>query len=739
MTKLFTLLFCFFSCLGKISAQYLSHTDSTIQYTDIELIPTIELPYLDSESLLKQDEINALNGDKTLRFGLPIQVNYSLEEISLKESLSSQTERWSIRIKGPNAKGLHVIFDSLALPLNAKMFILNTNGEILQGPFEQKNISASGTFSTLPVGFNDIILCCIANPEQTPFMNLTTIIQDYRNFNQATKEFGSSQFCNINVNCPVGDPYQDIKRSVVMLLTAFNSRFCSGAMVVNTSNDGTPYVLTANHCESAPSDIFLFNYESNGCSNQDGPTMQVVSGCSIVARNSATDFCLVELNEKPPLSYNAFLSGWNRLETPPNSGVFIHHPSGDIKKITIALDPSTSDLFQGAICWATQAYSDGSTESGSSGCPMYNDNKQIVGQLFGGPASCFNSAGDYYGKLSQSWNGPTQSSRLHDWLDPTQKGLQSMTGVEYTFSTAPIDARLSNITAPIDNICDNTLLNPRIRLKNMGTQALNSVTISYSFNGNLAGTFTSSNQLSPGQSQTLNIPSIFAAYADNQTFKAWITATSPTGDNNQLNDTISSVFNMKEGKRYRLILRTDQRSLETSWKIENLFTGQQLSGADLGTLAAERTYNYDICLSKGCYKFVINDENGDGICCSSGDGNYSLRDETGTTIESGGGFEFQKEFVFCVDTVISTQNLNALEHIVVYPNPAKNELFIETNKQAHQNFLIELFDLQGRTIISKSMIHSTEMLHTSSLPNGLYVLQISSNEGALNKKVVVNH
>ena len=62
--------------------------------------------------------------------------------------------------------------------------------------------------------------------------------------------FGNSGACNINVNCPEGDDWQVENQSVALIV---NGGFaaCSGALVNNTANDGTPYFLTANHCLGA--------------------------------------------------------------------------------------------------------------------------------------------------------------------------------------------------------------------------------------------------------------------------------------------------------------------------------------------------------------------------------------------------------------------------------------------------------------------------------------------------------
>ncbi len=56
---------------------------------------------------------------------------------------------------------------------------------------------------------------------------------------------------------------KDINKKAVALIVVNNSYWCSGSLVNNTSNDGTPYFLTANHCYSNPSQwAFMFNWIS---------------------------------------------------------------------------------------------------------------------------------------------------------------------------------------------------------------------------------------------------------------------------------------------------------------------------------------------------------------------------------------------------------------------------------------------------------------------------------------------
>ena len=77
--------------------------------------------------------------------------------------------------------------------------------------------------------------------------------------------FGNSGACNINVNCPSGSAWQTEKKAVA-LITNGGFAVCTGALVNNTAEDGTPYFLTANHCLGNPNSwVYYFNHESSTC------------------------------------------------------------------------------------------------------------------------------------------------------------------------------------------------------------------------------------------------------------------------------------------------------------------------------------------------------------------------------------------------------------------------------------------------------------------------------------------
>ncbi|MBK9290407.1 MAG: T9SS type A sorting domain-containing protein [Bacteroidetes bacterium] len=271
------------------------------------------------------------------------------------------------------------------------------------------------------------------------------------------KGFGTSGPCEVNVNCSEGDNWQQQKRGVVRILVRQGSFlfYCSGSLINNTANDGTPYLLTANHCgeNASASDyaqwVFSFNYESATCTNPlVEPVYRTMTGASLVSRaipgtQSGSDFKLLRLNQNVPAWYQPYYNGWSRRNQISSTGVGIHHPDGDLKKIsTYTSQPVSSGYGTGGnnpnekywrVQWSATPNGHGVTEGGSSGSPLFNSDGLIAGMLTGGSSSCSNTSGfDFYGKFSFSWesNGQEAANQLRPWLDPLNTGQEVLQGLD---------------------------------------------------------------------------------------------------------------------------------------------------------------------------------------------------------------------------------------------------------------------------------------------------------------------
>ena len=704
-------------------------------------IPVVELNKINVEALLKEDASDSKAEGIPYRFGIDISTGYNLTNSGSWYVLSNGDRIWRLSIKSEGAFSLNFIMKNFYLPAGAQLFLFNKAGRVL-GAFTKLNNTPEREFSTSPLS-GDKVTFELFEPQnvigQSSF-EISYVIHAYRNLFGIAKDYGESGSCNINVNCPQGAHWQNEKRAVAMILTSNNTRICSGALINNVRQDGTPYFLTANHCVSGSNSntwIFMFNYESPGCTIVNGPTNQTVQGSVLRAKDTPSDFALLELTTAPPAAYNVFFSGWNAVDIPSDSSVCINHPSGDIKKITFDFDTTVSYGYSGPgnDHWRITSWNAGTTEAGSSGSPLFNKSHKIIGQLHGGLASCTNTTGyDAFGKFAYSWNtGTTPDKRLKDWLDPDNTGALSLTGIDFNTPLYSSDAALVKIDTPTtSDICLLGIF-PKITIRNYGSNILTSLTINYQLNSAPVQTTSWTGNLNYLGFSDITLPNIQVSNGP-QTLKIFVTNPDGIADQNNSNDTLSINFNVIIANPVSLNLTTDNKPEETSWKLLDS-TGSILY---LNTPLTAQTSTTDIfCLSNGCYDFVILDSSGDGLAGGMGapPGTYAIT-FLGDTLDSGGGnFGFSDTLHFCVNSagVINPEYEN---NISIYPNPASDFINIVINNFT-KNLFFELYTVNGQLIKHLELTKVQNIINVSTLKQGIYFIKVTDGNKQWRKRIVI--
>lgn len=394
----------------------------------------------DVAALLAEDEV-AADKARPFRFGQGLEVAIGVEQGGEWLDLADGRRLWRVRVESPGAYSLNLIFDRFQLPEGAELYVYNDLGAV-RGAFNADFNQPHGLFATEPLA-GDALTLEYVEPQDGDFgaLRLSEVIHAYRDI-LASEDDGKASHaaagtqkmsgaCNINVNCPLGANWQDQKRSSARLI--MGGVLCSGALINNTAQDSKQYFLTANHCYSGnPATwVFNFNYESATCNGTSG-TASTVSGSQLRVKSPQADFCLVEITPDIPANFGVYFSGWSRSTTPATTSVGIHHPQGDIKKICQDTDNAIASNFGGAPCWRVASWEQGVTEGGSSGSPLYDQNKRIVGQLYGGQATCSFLFNDYYGRFDVSWN-----SGLAQYLDPLGSGAMVLDGINDNQGSVP--------------------------------------------------------------------------------------------------------------------------------------------------------------------------------------------------------------------------------------------------------------------------------------------------------------
>ncbi|WBL42745.1 T9SS type A sorting domain-containing protein [Algoriphagus halophytocola] len=481
------------------------------------------VPKVDVQKLLQEDSLEA-NQAVPFRFGYAVDVNYDLNNSGSWYEIT-EGKVWKFRIQSPEAFSINLIFDDLVLPEGGEMYLYNEDRTMVYGPITSQNYDGgSGYFSTDLIQ-GDLITLELFEPLSSKGisrLSIFKVIHGYKNMFNTPNNFGDALACHNNVNCAAFSAWENESNSVAMVLLADNTRVCSGALLNNTCGDMTPNFLTAFHCidtgntgnnpcdgetgngvlnaaeiNRAQNWLFRFQYKSPTCTPSTEPVSWVTyNGSTFRAGSFNTDFALVEMNTRPDASTGIQYAGWSRATAPPTSGANIHHPSGDVMKISTYSAPATNSA---AINWnfgclpftnTTPASThwtvnliNGTTEGGSSGSPLFDQNRRVVGQLHGGDNGCA-PVTKHYGKIDLSWNGGgTAQTRLRDWLDPNNTGAMTTNTVD-----------IPSIDGP-DLLCSSG----SYTLQNLpaGSTATWTVTPSGQFTGSTSGSGTTAT-LTPG-------------------------------------------------------------------------------------------------------------------------------------------------------------------------------------------------------------------------------------------------
>lgn len=426
------------------------------------------LPTMDRNSYLREHPVRK---GVPLRFAQAVPVALTPQSHGRWESDGTMA-RWRLLIDAPEALNLNFGFSRFTLPDGASLELRNRNGELLVRPFTAADNDAHGELWT-PVVAGSAAELVVDVPERERRaldLELGWINRGFRAVGFAAKhqKIGNASpggDCHIDVVCtgddagvsPAIEAYRDPIRSAAVFTLGGVDK-CSGAAINNTSNDRTPYFLTAHHCgvriANAPSMVAYWNFENSTCrtpgsvtngENGDGPLSQFNSGAIFRATHVDSDATLVEFDDPLNPAHEVFLAGWSRTGTSSMSAI-VHFPNLSEKRISFDFDSVLStaahvpDFDVNGTHWKVGSWDLGSTEGGSSGAPLFDQDGRIVGQLDGGLASCGNNESDWFGKLARAWTGGgTPSSRLRDWLDPAGTGALTLDGLGETFPRVRIE------------------------------------------------------------------------------------------------------------------------------------------------------------------------------------------------------------------------------------------------------------------------------------------------------------
>ena len=412
---------------------------------------SVDLPALDVESAWWRA------GREEAELGKHLYGIVQSGSVDLAPAPGAEVHVAAVRIA--HAMGVSLHFDDLHLPAGAEMWVTDLDGTWQEGPYDFRDNDDHGRMSTgdVPGEWAVVRLSVPAGLTADVRLHIEGAAALFRDVAGVR---GGSAPCEVDVACPEIQGWECQRDATVRLSIIENggSYLCSGAMVNTTALDCRQYMLTALHCaSSADDDDFAllkvyYNYERPECGEGNGLLNRRRTGVIRLADSDdiqgsnfqGSDFLLVEVEDAIPSSWDVYYAGWDASGSGSDSGVGIHHPSGDVKKVS-TYTQNTSSISLGdfgshwRVYWVETVTDHGVTEGGSSGSHLFNEEGLSIGTLSAGLSACTNGGAgggtgpnqpDYYGKMSFHWddNPNPADEKLELWLDPSGTGQTVLHG-----------------------------------------------------------------------------------------------------------------------------------------------------------------------------------------------------------------------------------------------------------------------------------------------------------------------
>jgi len=674
----------------------------------VKMIAAPDLEALHLEDI-QRDKLGLL-----YRIGLASTVNITPLNSGIWTTLPNGDRKWQLVVKSSGAEALSFLFETFKLYGASTLVITDLNGKLVHNPLTSDDVE-SHFRQHAALCFGDELLLTLIEPKytQTSELFLDRVMYNYRSTgNPNFQKINESDPCEINVNCsPVGDLWQDEKKGVarILVVDGGGQGWCTGSLINNTSQDCKPYFLTALHCgvDATAANMtqwkFYFKYEAPSCTNPStAGTLDdyFITGCLRIADSgdnggdSGSDFLLVKLgsstNEATIITnlksanFSAYWNGWNANTAATTGGVGIHHPSGDIKKISTFSGSTISAGWNGnglsshwRQSWTSNSNGHGVTEGGSSGSPLFNNSQgYIIGTLTGGSSSCNSpTSPDFYGKMSYHWtsNGTANNLRLKPWLDPTNSGVLTLAG-----STNPCSSSTGPCTAS-STTCDEYI--NTVQLNTINNTSACSV-------GGYGNYLSISTNLIKGNQYSITVtPDLLSqtgsAFTDDE-IAVWI-------DYNNDSDFSDA------GEQVGYVL------VGTGWS--NVFTFTVPTSAVSSAVRMRVRISYST----------------DGAIVPCGQSTYGEVEDYTVNITTSGASLLEYD----------------LSAITIYPNPSSDILNIDLSSANEEVKSISIVDITGKLIQTIDVLENANIsLNVSSFASGLYHVKISSASNSIVRQII---
>ena len=284
----------------------------------------------------------------------------------------------------------------------------------------------------------------------------------------------------------------------------------------------------------------------------------------------------------------------------------------------------------------------------------------------------------------------------------------------------------------------NVTYTPAFILRNTGSNAITTATISYSVDGGEEQIYNWSGSLAAGEEEAITLTETTAA-AGNHEMSAEITSINNIADAHIENNAQTGYFKIISNyvtDEIVITINTDDWGYESLWVLfDSNHELVEMSNEEYGD---NQTYTANVSLDGGqCYIFVMVDLAGDGFESGAG---YEVRSASDNAlIAQGSQFGEMELTSFGVDIMLGKEEIQALlNNVMLYPNPTNGILNIKMpNSELPESYTI--YNNIGQVVASSKISSQSNLsIETTAYSNGIYFIKIEKNGAAQTLKFIKN-
>jgi len=151
-----------------------------------------------------------------------------------------------------------------------------------------------------------------------------------------------------------------------------------------------------------------------------------------------------------------------------------------------------------------------------------------------------------------------------------------------------------------------------------------------------------------------------------------------------------------------------------------------------------------LLIESGGYVFHIIDDWGDGMCCNYGEGSYTITNQNGTILASGGDFGAEERVILNITNEVITDIQQPIDKntFQVFPNPAQDNFNISFDLDKTSDVGVSLYNAIGKRVqyLSNTTYLSGQnniQMNTSTLPSGVYFVTLHTENDDFSKRITI--